>query len=405
MTSVPIGKMKVAIVTASLSRRGGGVSAVVEALSRNLSTTGDFTVRVFGLEDEAWLTDDASMWRGAPATAFKVVGPTALGYAPDMLRELLRWGANVVHTHGIWMHPSRCVLQWHKKTGRPYVVSPHGMLDPWARRNSSIKKAVAGFLFEEAHCRKATAMHALCDAEARAIRSSGLHNAIEILPNGVDTAASDCFDAPPWEGKIDRNAKVLLYLGRLHPKKNVHGLIAAVAKLQGRGQFEHWRLVIAGAGSAEYTHQLIGMVSANGLSKHVLFTGSVFGRAKAAAFVQASAFVLPSFSEGLPMAVLEAWGSGLPVVMSAACNLSEGFDAGAALEIDVEVDALAEQLAKFIGFPDATLREMGQRGLELTKSKFSWELVARDMGRLYMRAAAADGSDLSNASDNQRPSS
>ncbi|TIQ75288.1 MAG: glycosyl transferase family 1, partial [Mesorhizobium sp.] len=131
--------VRVAFATSWLSKAGGGVSVVVEALSRNLADAG-LEVSVFGLEDRLWLDGDREAWSGAPARALPVLGPAALGYAPEMARRIIEWAPDVVHVHGLWMHPSRSVLQWSRSTGRPYMISPHGMLGAAALRYSRSKK-------------------------------------------------------------------------------------------------------------------------------------------------------------------------------------------------------------------------------------------------------------------------
>jgi glycosyltransferase involved in cell wall biosynthesis len=113
----------------------------------------------------------------------------------------------------------------------------------------------------------------------------------------------------------------------------------------------------------------------------VVFPGPLFGDAKAQALRHADAFLLASHSEGLPMAVLEAWAHRLPVFMSDACNLPEGFAAGAAVRVVPEPEALAETLATHL--PDSALASLGHAGRALAARRFSWEAIARRHVALY----------------------
>src|SRR5437868_1254923 len=113
--------------------------------------------------------------------------------------------------------------RWHRQTGRPYVVHSHGMLEPWALRNAMWKKRVAALLYENQHLRGAACLRALSEAEAQSIRSYGLRNPICVIPNGVDLP--DLNESNPRTQSA--NQKTLLYLGRLHPKKNISNLIRA----------------------------------------------------------------------------------------------------------------------------------------------------------------------------------
>jgi glycosyltransferase involved in cell wall biosynthesis len=103
----------------------------------------------------------------------------------------------------------------------------------------------------------------------------------------------------------------------------------------------------------------------------------------AAAYKRASAFILPSFSEGLPMAVLAAWAYGKPVLMTPHCNLPEGFAAQAALEIDSDPDSIAEGITRIVEMPGEELAAMGHRGRRLAEEKFTWPKVAADMKAVY----------------------
>ncbi|NJL07686.1 MAG: glycosyltransferase [Methylacidiphilales bacterium] len=143
-----------------------------------------------------------------------------------------------------------------------------------------------------------------------------------------------------------------------------------------------WRLVLAGWDDGGYAAGLKTLATDLGLADDVLFPGPLFGNDKAAMLAHAQAFILASYSEGLPMAVLEAWANWLPVFMTAACNLPEGFAAGAAVEITAAPDDIAEVLAAHLGSP-TDLAIIGSRGRELVEMRFTWDRVADDLLAVY----------------------
>lgn len=374
--------MKIALVTHKLSHAGGGVSAVVEALSATLDRKVE-SVRVLGLADKSWI-EEYEDWVGAEAEAFPVSGPAALGWAPGIASSLASENPDLVHTHGIWMAPSKHVADWGQKRRRPYIISPHGMLEPQALNISRCKKRASEWLFEGRHLKGAHCLHALNTAEAGHIRAFGLPQPISIIPNGVALPKVEApKKEPPWVGQFPSGARVLLFLSRLHPKKNLSGLICAISELKRLRRLEGWCVAVAGWGQADYVEKIKTLISDLDLNNEVALLGPVFGNEKDAALRHASAFILPSFSEGLPMAVLEAWAYGLPVAMTSACNLDVGFESGAAREIPDRSEDMVGPLADFLKMQDSEFHEMGRTGRWLVEQHFTWDVVADSFIELY----------------------
>lgn len=374
--------MRTGMLTSSLSRSAGGIFDATRWLARSLAVQQRHAVEVFGLRD-AHTDEDRAGWGSLNVHAFQTRGPAEFGYAPGMAQALREANLDLIHLHGLWMYPSIASSQWSGKTGRPFVISPHGMLDPWALANSAWKKRVAASLFESKNLQSAKVLHALNRAEHDAIRQYGLKNPIAILPNGVDPDISEEDHGPPlWANHLPAGAKVLLFLGRLHPKKGLVPLLHAIALARAR-EMEDWHLVVAGWDQNGHRSELEALVQELGLMHRVVFIGPVYGTQKHAALAGASAFVLPSFSEGLPMAVLEAWAFDLPVLMTSACNLPEGFDAHAALRIDTEPSVMAVALDEFARLTDDERAKMGMRGRRLAQERFSWGSVAERMRATY----------------------
>jgi glycosyltransferase involved in cell wall biosynthesis len=378
--------MNISFLTGHLTHRSGGLYDSVRRLAQTLYEGGAF-VDVLGLADRLG-DDDLLAWAPLRPHSFRVVGPAIVGYAPMLYPALARSHAELVHCHGIWMYPSLACLGWARRTHKPYLISPRGMLDPWALGRSHWKKRVAAFLFENAHLRRAACIHALCDAEAEAVRAYGLRNAICIIPNGVDlprsvenpTARTDSLLS-----KFAEHRKILLYLGRLHPKKNVANLIRAWKQTLNShpSAREDWILAIAGWDQVGYEDELKRLNSDYGLAASVRFLGPLFGQEKDAAYRGCDAFILPSLSEGLPMAVLEAWAYAKPVLMTAECNLPEGFAAGAAIHIGTTAAEIAAGLNQLTEMSDSDRTVMGGRGRALAAIKFSWARISEQMRSVY----------------------
>jgi glycosyltransferase involved in cell wall biosynthesis len=373
-------RLSLAILTGSISRSAGGLFNSVRRGAIALDEAG-CRVRVLAVAD-AHAAEDLAAWCPLKPQLFEARGPRSIAFAPGLFETLETGSDDVVHLHGIWQHLSISTSRWRRRTGRPVMISPRGMLDPWALRNVGWKKQIARVLFEDANLRGATCMHALNQPEADAMRAFGLTNPIAIIPNGTDLAdAKATFDRPAW--LPDDGRKTLLFLGRLHPKKGLREMAAAWAELKQRAPdvARAWRLVIAGWDDGGHVPALSREITAAGLEADILVPGSMFGDAKAALLAASDAFILPSYSEGLPMSVLEAWAYGLPVFMTAACNLPEGFAVDAAVEISVEPSEMARMLARYLG--DGALAGYGARGQVLVTERFAWPQIAAQHVEVY----------------------
>jgi poly(glycerol-phosphate) alpha-glucosyltransferase len=217
----------------------------------------------------------------------------------------------------------------------------------------------------------------LSEAEAQSIRSYGLRNPICVIPNGVDLP-----DLPESNAKTQSgNRKTLLYLGRLHPKKNISNLIRAWNETfnSQTGSGDRWVLAIAGWDQGGYESELNRIA----VGPSVAFLGPQFGADKSECYRTCDAFVLPSLSEGLPMTVLEAWAHAKPVLMTPECNLPDGFEANAALRIGTTPEEIAAGLKVLREMSDNDRSQMGNRGRALVATRFAWARIGEQMRDVY----------------------
>ena len=372
MTEILAGR-RIGLLTAFASRAGGGVFEAVVAQAGLIRDLGG-EPHVFALDDRP---DPADLARfgASPVSLSSMRGLQQIGFAPGLLPALRSARLDALHLHGIWMYPSRAGAQWAKKTGRPYFVSPHGMLDPWITARGRWKKALARAGYERDNWRRATALHALTESEASDVaRESGRSDSLVIPNSGPDVVTNPGPTRDP----------MLLYIGRVHPKKN---LVALVDGWRAATKPADARLVIAGWGDPQDVAQLRTAIGQGDGS--VEFLGPVYGEAKQALLDTARFVVLPSLSEGLPMAILEAWAAGTPVVMTADCHLDEGFDAGAALRCGHAPAEIAAAIGTALTADRASWRAMAQSALGLARGRFSAGAVARRWGEAYGDAIAA----------------
>ncbi|MEC7760323.1 MAG: glycosyltransferase [Pseudomonadota bacterium] len=364
--------MKIAHVTSGLSVQGAGVRAVVEALARTQSDAGH-ELAVFGLEDADWRAGARDEWSGLSVEALPIKGPGALGYAPGMTRALTNWAPDVVHLHGLWMHPARSVLQWHRRTERPYVLSPHGMLSAVALSYSPLKKRIVRHLFQDRAFAEAASLLATSVGEREEIRAFGLGNPVATLANGV---------APIEQPQVlpQRATKTLLTLGRVHRKKGIDVLLEAWARLE--PAHPDWSLRIVGPDEEGHTQELKSLVARLGVTR-VDFVGPVYGPERDVEMAAADIFVLPTRSENFALTVAESLMLEVPVVSSKGAPWP-GLEAhGCGRWVDLDPAGLAEALAGMMAEPEAVRREMGRRGRAWMRADFAWPVIGASLAELY----------------------
>lgn len=374
---------KIAFLTAAVSRKAGGLYDAMRFLARSMAEQQESEVKVFGLADR-FTALDLGGWGALKVSSFNTRGPSAFGYSPKLSKALYEYSPDVVHAHGLWMYPSVCSLRLHRTRNARVVISPHGMLDEWAIRNGALKKKLAGFAYEGNHLRAASCLHALCNSEAASFREYGLKNPICVIPNGVHLPSSRSAPVAGWRRLLPERAKVLLFLGRIHPKKGLAALIEGwhLAKASSMDS-SLWHLVVAGWEDGKHQAELLSMVDALGISGSIHFVGPQFSEEKEATYRSSDAFVLSSFSEGLPMTVLEAWSYGLPVVITPECNLPEGFENNAAIRVDTTPIGISRGLESLFSTPPSELVKIGARGRMLAAERFAWDQSGKQMLEVY----------------------
>lgn len=389
--------MNVSFVLASLSRNAGGLFDIGRRLAQELHQLPDTRVSVVGLRDE--FTDaDAPQWAPLTIAPCAQRGPQILGWAPGYGAALAKQHPEIVHQHGIWTLGSFETSRFCKTQRVPLVVSVHGMIEPWALQHSKWKKKAAWLGYQAANLGDAGCILVNSKTEAGYVRDCKVTTPIAVIPNGVDRPPHATTE-PAWQSVIGSERRVLLFLGRIHPKKGVFDLVRAWAQFTTAyaDRARNWSLVVTGWDDGGHEAELRTLASELGLRAPTFhMTGPLFGAARDAALAHAHGFVLPSHSEGMPMAALEALAVGLPLLLSDACNLPQVESAGAGLRIGTSPDAICDGMVRLAALTSDQHTAMSTQARSLAERVFSWQRAAADTLRVYewLQGAGARPSDL-----------
>jgi glycosyltransferase involved in cell wall biosynthesis len=261
----------------------------------------------------------------------------------------------------------------------PAVLSPHGTLNLGTGR--STLKIWWDRLFSPRVARHINHVIALAQSELDDIQDlwSRFDNSkitFSVIPNGVNPSElAHLPNADSFRAKYDLgDARVVLFMGRLHERKGVH--LLAQAFLQ--ANMPDTKLVLAGPdeGLREKLEALA--------DERIVLTGYLSGEERLQALAAASLFVLPAVGEGLSMAVLEAMSAGLPVLLSPGCNLPEAETYHAGRIVEPQINPLADALQAMLA-DMAALSQMGQNAKNLINERFTWDTVAARMEAVYMQ--------------------
>lgn len=366
----------------------GGPSVSVPRLCHAIAEVGSTEVTLL-IPAETGDPPVDELKKGYRIKTFSYLGPDRLRITPGLVGtadRLLLTGNSIVHCHGLWMYPQWALGRLAIRKGIPLVISPRGMLQKWALTQSGCSKHLLAQTFLRQHVERVSLYHALSRQEVTEIREFGVRCPVAVVPNGVDIrspATAEAVEVFRSRFPTLRAHRVCLFLSRLHPKKNLEGLLDAWALLFSGSKLEDWHLAIAGVGTDDYVKTLRKRVASLDMGSRVTFLGGVYGTEKEALLAAADLFVLPSFSEGFSMAVLEAAASGLPVVMTEGCNFPELVEAGGAVIASTSAEAIANSLNDVMGRSEGLLMEMGAAGAALVRTRYSWEVVGRSMVEVY----------------------
>jgi glycosyltransferase involved in cell wall biosynthesis len=385
--------MKILHVIGSLDPAAGGTTSVLAALARHQTNAG---------HSVAVCTTD----RGHPPS--KLLGVEAVArvlktavdlhcfgvdFSPLLYsRSMARWLRNsisrfdIVHIHGVYRFPMAYAARCAHMQTVPYIVRPHGSLDPYLFRQSStsvVLKRLYERWFALPLLNAAGAIHYTSEDERERASFLRLRAPSFVVPNGIDW---DRFEQLPRRGAFRvrlgiGSVPLALFLGRINFKKGLDLLVPAFAQLRRLHPDAH--LAIVGPDNEGYGAKVRQWVRDCGLEQWVHLVDRLDGPEVLQAYVDADVFVLSSYTENFGLTVVEAMACGVPVVISDQVNIHRAVqDAGAGVVTRCDIDEIAEAMAALLS-DEARRQAMEAAGRCAARDQYSWPPIVRQLTLEY----------------------
>jgi glycosyltransferase involved in cell wall biosynthesis len=385
-------RLRVISVVPSMARNTGGPAVTLVRGTLEMSGAVDRTIYA---TDAAQPASSKPFRRLAPSDlperadevalrVFRTTPPRQLGFSPALARALYRdvRHADLVTIHSLNLFPQLAAYAAARQAGKPFIVTPHGALDPWLRRNSPRAKAVNGYLWQDRMLRSADALHFTTAEEARLAAISMTHGREYVIPNGVDVERF----SQPGDGHAFRDqalgghgGTVVLFLGRVARKKGIDLLIRAFGPIARRLDAV---LAVVGPDDEGLVAELARLAADVGVAERVRFVGPLYGRAQLDALAGADVWALTSYTENFGNAVVEAMAARRAVLVSTAVNLAPDVErSGAGVVTGLDAEEISLHLSNLL--EDASLRAaLGSRAAAFAAG-YDWRSVAPRLTAMF----------------------
>lgn len=290
------------------------------------------------------------------------------------------------HFHGLWNPAHARIATTLRKKGRPYVVSPHGMLEPWAFRNRMWKKLPYFRLVERRFLLGAESLFVTSAMEREHLCRLLYHPRVEVLPLGCHDSQPPAYETARRQLGWTSDQRVMLFLSRIDPKKGLDLLLDA---LSGMGSnTSQWKLIIVGDGPSNYQKELD--LKQKRLSKslpNIEWIGGVWGRARWKYLQAADVFCLPTHSENFGIAVLESMLVGTPVVTTDQTPWKDFREVHGVSICSTNVPSLTSELLGAMDIAEKWGDSERSKLGSWAHARFSWDTLANRYLTAYGEAA------------------
>lgn len=294
---------------------------------------------------------------------------------------------DVVHIHGLYRFPVASAAWWARRACVPYLIMPHGSLDPFLYKQSRYNvplKRIYERVFVIPNLNQSAAIHYTAEDESKQATFLKIRSKPVIIPNGIDWDGYRC--RPPKGNfrrrlKMDSLAPLVLFVGRINFKKGLDLLVPAFGRVA--RQCPEARLAVVGPDNEGYCSNVRQWCEEQGIQHKVFFVDHLGIDKLKEAYVDADVFVLPSYTENFGLTVVEAMASGTPVIISDKVNIWRDIQkAGAGIVVGLDPFAVSNAIRQVLS-DKRKARAMGARGRAAAQQFYAWPQIVKRLIQVY----------------------
>ena len=339
-------------ITENISLESGGLRTMISLLDKNINATSAYCSKILTLKKE-------------PSDLFQALKSQSNPwcYTTEFVSNLHKNvnKEDIVHSHGVWMHPQYAANKFSKKHHIKSVLTSHGMLQPYLLNDKGFKKKIYLDCVLKKILDTTSVLHAITDDEKNNLSKLTKNRNIEVIPNLINMN----IESP---AAYNAEEEYILYLGRFHRVKGLELLLKAFSQIKNK----YIKLKLAGF-SNQYFLDIMKMYQNENIIKRIEFVGEKNGMEKDLLYANAKVFVSPSYSEVIGMVNLEAAMQKTPVITTFNTGLDKNWSKNGGILINPAVEELTIALDDATSWDNIERIDRGSKLFNFVYQQYSWD--------------------------------
>jgi glycosyltransferase involved in cell wall biosynthesis len=288
--------------------------------------------------------------------------------------------ADIAHINSLWSISTIAIYVWSKLYNKSYIISTNGMINEWSLKQSSVKKNILLFFIFKKIIKNANSIIVNSTSEKIFLISKFKISKIHIIPNGIQ------FPKPMKIDVKNTDKNIILFLSRIHPKKGIDLLLKAWEEIFYMTKSHNYELHIVGFTNSIdnlYENKILNEIKQNTKLSNVFIFDGIFGNDMWLKYQECAAFILPTYSEGSAIVVLNAWASEKIAITTIESNLEYGLEENCTILINNSIKSIKDGILKFMNYDSIQKKKSGITGFNIVNKYYNWEIIFTKYLKIY----------------------